>query len=65
MSRLMYICNQVAIRAVPRRHDFYHRIAQGDAMEKLNVELVKWLAGLDVIVKRISGFLEQGKYGKV
>jgi len=55
----------VAIRAVPRRDDFYQRIAQGGSVEKLNVELVKWLAGLDVVVQRISGFLEQGKHGKV
>jgi len=55
----------VAIRAVPYRHDFYQRIAQGGSMEKLDMELAKWLAGLDVIVKRISAFLDEGNYGKV
>jgi len=55
----------VAIRAVPRRGDFYARVAQGSSFEKLDVELAKWLSALDVIVKRISIFLEKGNYGKV
>ncbi|KIM78101.1 hypothetical protein PILCRDRAFT_824815 [Piloderma croceum F 1598] len=55
----------VAIRAVPYRHDFYQRIAQGGSTEKLDIELAKWLAGLDVIVKRISAFVDEGNYGKV
>ena len=56
---------KVAIRAVPYRHDFYQRIAQGGSTEKLDIELAKWLAGLDVIVKRISAFVDEGNYGKV
>jgi len=55
----------VAIRAVPYRHDFYQRIAQGGSTEKLDIELAKWLAGLDIIVKRISAFVDEGGYGKV
>jgi len=55
----------VAIRAVPYRHDFYQRLAQGGSVEKLDEELAKWLAGLQVIVKRISAFLDKGGYGKV
>lgn len=55
----------MAIRAVPRRADFYTRIAQGGSVEKLEVELAKWLLGLDVIVKHMRGFLEQGGYGRV
>ncbi|KAF8953853.1 glycolipid transfer protein domain-containing protein [Flammula alnicola] len=55
----------VAIRAVPRRDDFYMRISQGGSIEKLNTELAKWLDGLERIVKHISTFLEQGGYGKV
>lgn len=64
---LMRATNQkkVAIRAVPYRHDFYQRIAQGGSTEKLDIELAKWLAGLDVIVKRISAFVDEGNYGKV
>lgn len=41
------------------------RIAQGASVEKLDVELAKWLAGLDVIVKHMRAFLEQGGFGKV
>ncbi|KAF8991891.1 glycolipid transfer protein domain-containing protein [Cyathus striatus] len=37
----------VAIRAVPRRRDFYACIAQGGSVEKLDEELAKWLAGLE------------------
>lgn len=55
----------MAIRAVPRRQDFYQRIAQGGSIEKLDTELAKWLAGLDVIVKRISAFVDENRYGKV
>jgi hypothetical protein len=55
----------VAIRAVPHRHDFYQRIAQGGSTEKLNLELDRWLAGLNIVIKRITEFLEQGKFGNV
>ena len=50
---------------MPYRHDFYQRLAQGGSVEKLDEELAKWLAGLQVIVKRISAFLDKGGYGKV
>ncbi|KAF5372314.1 hypothetical protein D9615_009229 [Tricholomella constricta] len=43
----------VAIRAVPRRTEFYARIAQGGSIEKLDAELARWLVGLDALVKRI------------
>ncbi|TEB24895.1 glycolipid transfer protein [Coprinellus micaceus] len=55
----------VAIRAVPRRTDFYHRLSQGAPSDKFDEELGKWLSGLDVIVKRISEFLSSGGYGRV
>ncbi|KAH7922071.1 glycolipid transfer protein [Leucogyrophana mollusca] len=55
----------VAVRAAPHRRDFYARIAQGGSEEKLDIELSKWLAGLDVIVKRLKAFIEEGGYGKV
>jgi len=55
----------VAILAVPRRNEFYMRIAQGGSIEKLDVELGKWLCGLESIVKHVSDFLERGGYGKV
>ncbi|KAF8159142.1 glycolipid transfer protein domain-containing protein [Crassisporium funariophilum] len=55
----------VAIRAVPRRNDFYTRIAQGGSIEKLDIELAKWLSGLERIVKHISTFLAHGGYGRV
>ncbi|KAJ3518874.1 hypothetical protein NMY22_g13461 [Coprinellus aureogranulatus] len=55
----------VAIRAVPRRTDFYSRLSQGAPSDKFDQELAKWLDGLDVIVKRISEFLANGGYGRV
>ncbi|KAG2012286.1 het-c2 protein [Coprinopsis cinerea AmutBmut pab1-1] len=55
----------LAIRAVPRRNDFYAKIAQGAPMEKLNGELDKWLVGLDHIVQHMGGFLSQGGYGTI
>jgi len=55
----------VAIRAVPRRNDFYMRIAQGGSKEKLDIELGKWLCGLESIVRHVGDFLERGGYGKV
>ena len=56
---------QVAIRAVPHRHDFYDRLTEGTPQEKFDMELTKWLAGLEVIVTRMKTFLEQEGYGKV
>lgn len=50
---------------MPYRQDFYARIAQGGSIEKLNEELAKWLAGLDVIVKRMCKFVDENMYGKV
>jgi len=55
----------VALRAVPRRPEFYARISQGGSIEKLDAELARWLAGLDSLVKHLSAFLEKGGYGKV
>ena len=40
-------------------------MAQGGSVEKLDTELAKWLTGLDLIVKRISTFVEENQYGKV
>ncbi|ESK88848.1 het-c2 protein [Moniliophthora roreri MCA 2997] len=55
----------VAIRAVPRRNDFYDRIAEGGSVEKLDTELARWLQGLEKIVKRMSTFLRDGGHGRV
>lgn len=55
----------VAIRAAPHRRDFFERLAEGASTEKLDKELAKWLAGLDVIVRQITEFLEKGGYGRV
>jgi len=55
----------VAIRAVPRRHDFYNRVAEGGPHDEFDEALTKWLIGLEVIVKRMKDFLEQGGYGKI
>ncbi|KAI6112554.1 glycolipid transfer protein domain-containing protein [Pisolithus sp. B1] len=55
----------VAVRAVPYRRDFIARISQGGDREKFDSELRRWLAGLDVIVKRLKVFIEEGGYGRV
>ncbi len=51
--------------AIPRRDDFFTRLAEGGSLEKLNTEMAKWLAAIDVFVIRISSFLEDGNYGRV
>lgn len=56
---------QVAIHAVPRRDDFFTRIAEGGSVEKLHIELAKWLAALDALVIRLSAFFVEGNYGRV
>ena len=56
---------QIAIHAVPRRDDFFTRIAQGSSLEKLDIELAKWLAAIDALVIRLSAFLRDGNYGRV
>jgi len=40
-------------------------VAQGGSLEKLDIELAKWLVALDRIVKHTSTFLEKGSFGKV
>lgn len=55
----------MAIHAVPRRDDFFTRIAEGGSVEQLNIELAKWLAALESLVVRLSGFLREGNYGCV
>lgn len=56
---------QVAIRAVPRRQDFYTRLAQGGSVDEFDVELTKWLQALEVLVKHLREFLEGGGHGRV
>ena len=53
------------MRAVPRRRDFYSRLAEGGSTAKLDTLLVKWLSGLEVLVSHLRGFLEGGGYGRV
>jgi hypothetical protein len=55
----------VAIHAVPRRDDFFTRIAEGGSVEMLDAEMAKWLAALDALVIRLSAFLKDGNYGCV
>ena len=49
---------------MPHRHDFYNRISQGGDIDKLDAEMKKWLSALDVIVSRMTAFLEQGGHGR-
>ncbi|EJF64353.1 glycolipid transfer protein [Dichomitus squalens] len=55
----------VAIMAVPSRHDFYNRLAQGGSHEKFDDALTRWLASLDALVLRLKAFLSEGRYGTV
>ncbi|KAF7368324.1 Glycolipid transfer protein B [Mycena venus] len=55
----------LAIRAVPRRNDFYTQISQGGDTDKFETELRRWLVGLDAIVQRMTTFLKDGGYGRV
>ncbi|KAI0027764.1 glycolipid transfer protein [Vararia minispora EC-137] len=55
----------IAIRAVPRRADFFMSLAEGGDQEKLRAEMSKWLAALDAIAVRVSAFLANGGYGRV
>ncbi|TFK48359.1 glycolipid transfer protein [Heliocybe sulcata] len=55
----------LAILSVPTRHTFFTQLAQGGDPSLLQSELTKWLDGLDVVVKRMKAFLEEGGHGKV
>jgi len=52
----------VALKACPYRADFYAKL--GSPPEKVQEELTKWLAALDVIITRIQGLYETKGYGK-
>lgn len=56
---------KVALKACPRRRDFYERIAQGEPQEKLDSELTRWLEGLDNVVQRMADFYDQGGHGRI
>ncbi|KAI5120183.1 hypothetical protein M0805_002651 [Coniferiporia weirii] len=56
---------QVALRACPRRRDFFTRIAQGGDEAKLDDELSRWLDGLDAIVTRMVRFYEEGGHERI
>ncbi|KAL5530953.1 hypothetical protein ACEPAG_3829 [Sanghuangporus baumii] len=56
---------QAALHACPNRRDFLLRIAQGGSQEKLDEELSRWLTGLDVLVRRMAKFYEDGGHGKI
>jgi len=45
----------VAMTACPYRVDFYAKL--GSPVEKVDVELEKWLVGLDIVLKREQGFM--------
>jgi len=55
----------VAIHAVPRRDDFFTRVAEGGSVEKLETEMAKWLVALEALHIRLTAFLEDGNHGRV
>ena len=56
---------QVALRACPKRKEFYDRIAQGGAQDKLDSELARWLGGLEMILLRMMDFYAMGGHGDI
>lgn len=61
----------LAMKACPYRKNFYDKLASDPAggpevpREKLDVELNKWLAGLEKILQRMKKVYEEKKYGEV
>jgi hypothetical protein len=61
----------MAMKACPYRSVFYAKLAADPdggfsvQEDKLSEELDKWLAGLDMIVKKMAAFYEKGGYGKI
>ncbi|CAH7669791.1 glycolipid transfer protein domain-containing protein [Phakopsora pachyrhizi] len=51
----------LAMKACPYRADLFKKLG---TKERVDVELDKWLTGLDSIVSRIQKFYEKGNYGK-
>ena len=56
---------QVALRACPKRKEFYDRIAQGGTQDKLDSELARWLGGLEMILLRMMDFYAMGGHGDI
>jgi hypothetical protein len=50
------------LKACPYRKDFYAKL--GSPPEKVQDELTKWLAALEVIIDRVQGLYETKGYGK-
>ncbi|KNZ53493.1 hypothetical protein VP01_3225g2 [Puccinia sorghi] len=51
----------LAMKACPYRADLFEKLGP---KEKVDVELERWLAGLEKIVGQIEKFYEKGNYGK-
>jgi len=51
----------LAMKACPYRADLYEKLGPKD---KVDVELERWLSGLEKIVGQIENFYEKGNYGK-
>jgi hypothetical protein len=49
------------MKACPYRADLYVKLG---TKEKVDVELERWLTGLEKIVGQIERFYEKGNYGK-
>jgi len=50
------------LKACPYRKDFYEKL--GSPPDKVQTELTKWLAALEVIINRIQQLCEEKGYGK-
>ncbi|KAK7052729.1 glycolipid transfer protein B [Favolaschia claudopus] len=60
----------VALHPTPTRAQFFTQISQGADTDsnnsaKFNTALTNWLVGLNTVVQRTKGFLEEGEYGRV
>ena len=52
----------MAMKACPYRAAFYEKL--GSPPEKVQEEMGKWLAALEIIVDRMQEFYKAGKYEK-
>ena len=61
----------MALSVCPARAEFLKKLqsdpngAAPATEEKVEADLVKWLAGLKKVVNTMEAFYEQGKYGKI
>ncbi|KAH9926909.1 glycolipid transfer protein domain-containing protein [Fomitopsis serialis] len=67
-STELHVCFKRSYDVVLKHHHTFiirSAVAVRGSHEKFDSELAKWLDALDIIVKRVKTFLEEGGYGRV